>query len=124
MRIYDRYIAEPGGEMNPIIELAAAMGMSAYVYHNGKKFFKNSSAHTSKRFDDEVEKRVEERLVRHYELSRAAGGESDLRLARGHLVPERSAPYALPSLESRVGVAPEADLARVRPSGRPGPVLG
>ena len=58
--------------------------------------------------------RVEERLVRHHELLRAARGESDLRLARGHLVPERSAPYSLPPFELREGMRDGADLARVR----------
>jgi hypothetical protein len=62
--------------------------------------------------------RVEERLVRHYELARAARGESNLRLARGHLVPERADSYVLPPLPSRVGVAPGVDLARVRARGQ------
>lgn len=58
--------------------------------------------------------RVEERLVRHHELIRATRGESDLRLARGHLVPERRALYRTPVLRLRAGVAANEDLARVR----------
>ncbi len=58
--------------------------------------------------------RVEERLGRHHELTRAAKGESDLRLARGHLVPMRSAPYPLPAFRARVGTRSRSLRARVR----------
>jgi hypothetical protein len=58
--------------------------------------------------------RVEERLVRHAELERAARGERALRLARGHLVPARSAPYSLPVFGSGAAAASRADLTRVR----------
>jgi hypothetical protein len=55
--------------------------------------------------------RVEERLVRHRELLRAVAGEQDLRLARGHLLPERSAPYELPSFPASGENAPGSDLS-------------
>lgn len=58
--------------------------------------------------------RVEERLGRHHELTRAVKGESDLRLARGHLVPTRPAPYSLPAFRSRVGHGSRSERARVR----------
>lgn len=62
--------------------------------------------------------RVEERLARHHELLRARNGKRALRLARGHLVPERGAPYPIPTFSP--GASDEWDwnrsdlLSRVR----------
>jgi hypothetical protein len=68
--------------------------------------------------DELAWERVEERLVRHRELLRAAAGEQELRLARGHLLPKRPAPYHLPTLAAtadlRSGSVPSAALVRVR----------
>jgi hypothetical protein len=63
--------------------------------------------------------RVEERLVRHRELLRAVAGEQELRLTRGHLLPVRTAPYALPpfsppTAEVASGSERSSALARVR----------
>ena len=62
--------------------------------------------------------RVEERLVRHRELLRASAGRQELRLARGHLLPERPAPYDLPAIaslgEAESGSKASAVLVRVR----------
>jgi hypothetical protein len=68
--------------------------------------------------DELAWERVEERLVRHRELLRAVAGEQELRLARGHLLPERPAPFELPAFPSTTANEPGSEagaaLARVR----------
>jgi len=58
--------------------------------------------------------RVEERSNRFFEIMRAVRGEGPMRIARGHLVPSRAAPYSLPPLQDHRTTLRSEDLERVR----------
>jgi hypothetical protein len=90
--------------------------ISLMMLSENRKQFEASRAYFRKTTaPDELSwERLEERSNRYFEMLRALRGDLSIRVARGHLVPSRTAPYPIPVWPQRSGERLSEDLAHVK----------
>ena len=89
--------------------------ISLMMLSENQKQFEASRAYFRKApaLDELAWERLEERSNRYFEMLRALRGDLSIRVARGHLVPSRAAPYPVPVWPWRSGERLSEDLAQV-----------
>ncbi len=99
-----------GNEINRSGDTVSNMLLENQAQLDGARtFFAKSTAPNELAWE-----RLEERSNRYLEILRAVRDDAPMRVARGHLVPSREAPYPLPSLALRRATDSSKDLERAR----------